>query len=375
MMERRAARGIGGKTGMLWEIILEMLGELFAAAGEILLAFWGLMKWAFGNKKDATEEEKKRHKKVVLNTSIVLLTIGTAFMFPQVRHFVFGGGANEWAHRGEAREEKPRNDLPMAQYTLPGLYTKKKVLIEDDDGIKRIVYYYWYAPRVPKGQKLPLVVVLHGRDGLSQPAIYLRASAIQKMFPSILLIPQSPAGKIWAAPAKYSGEETLKLDAASGPVPEAATSLRDAIYLMAKATLESPVDENRMYIVGCDDGGTGVFGALAQQPGLFAAGLAVGGKWSFLDREKLAKTPLLILSGSLDKLIPPTFGGTMAELIKAVGGRAAYHEFPGIAHDCDAPVFYSTGVWQWLFSQVRAPRVGVERELEPQAEHGEQPVH
>lgn len=339
---------------MLWEIMFEMLGELFASMGEIFAAFWKTLKAIFGVKKNATAEEKKKRAQRLMNCAIVAVCLGIALLFPGVRKFVFQGGAKRMiAAQGPPVVEAPRNEFPMAQYTLPQLYKKKKEMIEDDDGLRRIIYYYWHAPAVAPGQKLPLVVVLHGNDGMSHAAIYLRSGAMQKQFPSFLLIPMAPWGKIWDAPAGYAGNEGLPPDKA--PVPgEESRSLRDAIYLAVQATVDSPIDVNRIYIIGCDEGAAGVYGAAAHHPGIFAAGVAVAGKWSFADVPQLAKTPLLILHGAKDPVVPAAFPNTLTRLVTASGGRMSYHEFPNVDHACDSPGFYSPAVFNWLFSQSRA---------------------
>ncbi len=348
---------------MLWEIIFEMLGAMATSLGEIFGAFFALLKPLFRADKDASEDEKKQHRQKVLIICIVLVVAGSAFMLPGVRHFVFQGGSQKILERqmavhGPPVAQLPRNPLPFAQYTSPALYTKKKTIIEDDDGLKRIVYYYFFAPKPVPGQppqKLPIVVVLHDKEGMDWGALYLRMSAVQRVYPSYLLIPQAPAENIWDAPAAWSGDEHLNLDPNAPPAPgEDGRSIRDIIPLLATATKYNPVDENRMYIVGCDIGADGVYGALARYPGLFAGGVAIGGRWSYLDRKKLAKTPLLILQGSQDQLIPSSYGMMFSQIISASGGDAAYHEFPNLGHVCDASSFYSMAVWKWLFSQSRA---------------------
>jgi predicted esterase len=339
---------------MLWEIMFEMLGELFSSLGEIFVAFWKVLKSIFGVKKNATPEEKKKRAQRLLNCGIVALCLGIALMFPGVRKFVFQGGAQRMvAAHGPPVHETPRNEFPMGQYTLPQLYKKKKVMIEDDDGLRRIVYYYWHAPAVAPGQKLPLVVILHGGDGLSHAAIYLRSAAMQSLFPAFLLIPMSPFGKIWDAPAGYTGNEGLPPDKNAVPGEES-RSLKDAIYIAAQATIDSPVDVNRMYIIGCDEGAAGVYGAAAHYPGIFAGGVAVAGRWSFIDVKALAKTPLLLLHGAKDQAVPASFPNTLTRLVTASGGKMTYHEFPNVDHTCESPGFYSQAVWNWLFSQSRA---------------------
>lgn len=366
---------------MLWEVMIEMTIELMRVMGEILATFAQMIKSMFqyftkkpdknkkkpgapgaagpGGQNEVTPEEVQAAKKkgeLVMIFTILGLGCGVALMFPQVRHKLFGGNGNVIANiSGEVSVEAPRNDFPMGQYTTPALFKKKKFVI-DDDGIKRAVFYYWYAPPNANDQKLPVVVILHDKDGLSQAAIQLRATAVQKAFPSYLMIPLSPKGKIWDAPAKYTGQEFPKSAELQNP-GASAMSLRDAIMVLASLSDLHPIDETRRYIIGCDEGAGGVFGALAHYKGVFAAGVAIAGKWSFADAPVLAKTPLWMIHGNTDKVVPASAVSTLAQVIQASGGRTAfYSELRGVGHECESPYFYTPAVWKWLFSQSRPVR-------------------
>lgn len=349
---------------MLWEVMLELVIEFLKVSGEICKTFWKLGQevvayFKKGSKKNkaaaetgvqAAEEAEDARKKgqLVLIVSILVVAALASLILPPVRGFIFGAASS----RPAVIVETPRSLYPMAHYTVPQLYNKMKFAIEEGS-TTRVIYYYWHAPEnVPPGRKLPLVVVLHGKDGMCHAAIHLRKAEIQKSFPSYLLIPQSPQGKVWDAPAEYSGQEFPKAKEAVLPVQEA-RSLRDVLLLLGKVTQEAAVDENRMYVIGCDEGAAGVYGALAHHPGIFAAGVAVAGVWSFLDGAKIAKTPLLILHGDQDKTVPPVTANNMAQLIKRAGGRVSYHQVRWVGHECDSPNFYSKAVWKWLFSHKR----------------------
>lgn len=372
---------------MLWEVMIEMTIELMRVMGEIFMTFVQMIKQGIAyftkkpdkNKKkpgagaagadgqnEVTPEEAqaaKRKGEMVMIFTILTLACVVALMFPQVRHKLFGGNGNVIANlSGQVNVEAPRNDFPMGQYTTPQLYKKKKFLIEDN-GIKREVFYYWYAPPNPNDQKLPVVVILHDKEGLSQAAIQLRATAVQKAYPSYLMIPMSPKEKIWDAPAKYTGQEFAK--AGDLEQPDAAyRSLRDAIIVLASLTELHPIDDNRMYIIGCDTGGDGVLGALSHYAGVFAAGVSIGGKWSFADAPVLAKTPLWMLHGAKDKVVPPAAAATLAQVIRASGGKSAfYSELPNPGHECESPYFYPNAVWKWMFANRRPAPVA-----QPQAQ-------
>lgn len=347
---------------MLWEIMLELVIELLKVSGEICSTFWKLGKevhqyFKNGSKKNKAAAETgvqapqdaadaRTRGQLVMMVSILVIAALGSLIFPGVREFVFGIG------KPTVIVEMPRSRFPMEQYTVPQLFSKMKYAIEDGS-TTRVVYYYWHAPEAASPtHKLPLVVVLHGKDGMCPAAIHLRKGITQKYFPAFLLIPQSPQGKIWDAPAKYSGQEFATAGKVEPP-GAGARSLNDVLVLMAKVTQEANIDESRMYIIGCDEGAAGVYGALAHHPGIFAAGVAIGGVWSYLDGPKLSKTPLMILHGEKDKTVPPVFANNMAQLINRSGGRAAFYQFRGVGHECASPNFYSQAVWKWLFRNVR----------------------
>lgn len=317
----------------------------------------------------------KSKGEIVLICAIVGFLAALAFCIPAARNFLFHHGAESGAPvvtvstgSGEVIEEMPRNQFPMAQYTVPSIFRKMRSVIEDKSGGKRGVYYYWYGPKgLPAGTKLPLVVVLHDHAGIDYGAIYLRTTSVQKEFPSFLLIPQAPADKVWSSPKKFSGQEFPPPQTQPLVAEASQQSLSDVVELVMRITQAAAIDENRIYIIGCDEGGTGVYGALANYPGLFTAGVEVGGIWSFLDAPKLAKTPLLLLQGMTDATVAPEFTRNMDQYVKAAGGKVYLGEFKSSGHECESPNYYTHAVWQWLFSQQRAPAPPAEAAVTPAA--------
>ncbi|TAL33763.1 MAG: hypothetical protein EPN97_09000 [Alphaproteobacteria bacterium] len=311
------------------------------------------------NKAENKIENKGGGKgEIVLICAIVGFVAMLSMLLPPVRNFVFHGGGGTAVTLPTVVSdaiivETPRSQFPMGQYTVPSIFKKMRFTIEANDGSRRGIFYYWYAPKgLPAGVKLPLVVVLHDKAGLASGAIYLRSNAVQKEFPSFLLIPQAPANKVWASPKKFLGQEFGAVP--PPPVqPEELQSMADVISLVARLTEAAAIDENRIYIIGCDEGGSGVYGAAAHFPGIFAAGVAMGGTWSFLDAPKLAKTPLLLLQGATDTVVTPEYTRNMKQYIKNANGPVFIGEFPNIGHDCESPGYYSHAVWKWLFAQKR----------------------
>lgn len=300
----------------------------------------------------------KSKGEIVLICAILGFVGALVLLFPQVRGFLFGGGGaeapRESAVQGEGNVvlDLPRTPLPMDQYTP--FFRKLRFAIDGEDGVKRFQVYYWFAPPkpYPPGKKFPLVVFLHDKDGRAPGAVYLRMKENYAAYPAFVLVPQAPAEKVWSAPAKYSGQEFPQA-AATAPAPPELHALPDVIELMSRLTAALPIDDTRIYAIGCGEGGAGVYGAAANYGGIFAGGVVIGGAWSYLDGPKMAKTPLLLLHGAQDTVVPPELPRTMREVIKRYNGTVFSHEFRGIASDCQSPHYYSASVWKWLFSQRR----------------------
>jgi predicted peptidase len=300
----------------------------------------------------------KSKGEIVLICAIIGFVAALALMFPKAREFLFGGGETQEAsgpggEGGLVALDAPRNLLPMGEYTQ---FFKKMQFTIDADGVKRHQVYYWFAPPkpYPPGHKYPLVVFLHDRDGKAPGAVYLRLKENFSAFPAFVLIPQAPKEKTWASPARFSGQEFPPPSVTPPVSPPELQVLPDIIELMARIAVAYPIDESRLYIAGCDEGGAGVYGAAANYGGIFAGGVVMGGAWSYLDGPKIAKTPLLLLHGAQDTVVPPELPRAMREIIKRYGGTVFSHEFRGLGHDCSSPHFYSQPVWKWLFSQRRA---------------------
>lgn len=245
--------------------------------------------------------------------------------------------------------EAQRSNAPMDELT-PRFANR---IMEFPEGLnKRLATYYWYAPANPTvGAKLPLVVVLHGAPGKSYAAKQLLSASMATEFPSYILVPQSPNGKLWATPEKFSGAEYPDNRLQNYTYFPQTESLPDVVTLIRQLTVENPIDPDRIYIIGCSLGGNGVYGAVLRYPDIFAGAIAISGVWSYLDSTKMTQVPLLIEHGLHDGQFPATTAHTLAEKIKQSGGNVTYAEFSDMGHECPSARLYDKPVWQWLFSQ------------------------
>lgn len=232
-----------------------------------------------------------------------------------------------------------RNEQPMAEFTA--LFERK--LFEPRDKKLQDLTYFWFqpAPPYPEGLKFPLVLVLHGAPGNSYAAKFLVAPQMQKAYPAFIVVPVLPERQLWAGshPAAAKGE-----------------GIHDAVALIMDIVAKYPVDINRIYVIGCSDGGTGTFGAVTYYPDLFAGAVAIAGSWNPEQAPKMTGVPLVAMHGADDRVIPPDSARDTIGLIKQYGGQAFYSEFPGQGHNCPAAHYYAAQTWDWLFSQKKAPK-------------------
>jgi predicted peptidase len=246
--------------------------------------------------------------------------------------------------------ENPRIDAPVEAYTP--LFSRKKYEIHDGNHKRRLTYF-WFAPKqpFPLGRKIPLVVVLHGAPGKAYAAEYLVPDEMQRDFPSFIVVPQSPIAKKWAMPELFSGQEFSGSQLANYTYQPKLESLPDVVELINRLTREFPIDSSRVYIVGCSDGGTGVYGAVLRYPNMFAGAVAISGAWSFLDAGKMTQVPLWIEHGTNDNTFPALIPRVMADSIQKQGKIVHYTEFSNMGHECPNPSLYTRPLWEWLFSQ------------------------
>jgi hypothetical protein len=304
--------------------------------------------------------------------AVAVLLISMAV--PSIRHTILGafGFGVEPAAVGQQQAgeeppppptevvETPRSGTPMGEYSR--FFARKNFsLLDTAANVRRTIPYYWFQPEgapYPPGLKFPLVVTLHDAKGQVYAPVYLLGKQMRLDYPAFILIPQSTGGpppKVWSQPEKLSGKEFETSPQAKGafsiPYPPDRQSLPDVIELIGETVAKYPVDEDRIYIVGCAEGGTGVYGAAANYPQVFAGGIVIGGGWSYLDAAKMKGMPLLIMHGAENKTVNPSVARGMADLIPRNGGSAVYSELPGYADDCAIGQLYGPPVWKWLFGQ------------------------
>jgi len=336
--------------------------------------------------KVVTTPAAKKSGQIVLICAITALAFAVAMMVPQIRHMVFGGGGGGSSVPvipGMTREvkESPRTATPMAEYTQ--FFGKMHPTAFEGKGVKRIQYYYLRPPMNNVAATLyPLVIFLHDSDGNVPGAVSLiRSKETMAQFPAYILVPQMPKAKTFSYPEKFSGNEfggnkKLQNNLRPSQWPAASQGMHDVMVLVTRLVSAMNIDPYRIYIVGCDEGGTGVFGAIsnAQYSDFFAGAVETGGVWDLNEAPRI-KVPLVMMQGALDKKVDPVFPQMMSQIIQNSGGKVYYREFPDMEHSCTDPRLYTPAMWTWLFAQKRTPVVQPQGEVGGYQEDMQAPAH
>jgi len=245
------------------------------------------------------------------------------------------------------KRDEPRTDEPMEEATE--FFERKVFAVPESRPGKTLTYFFKPpAPYQPKDKLYPLVIILHDEDGVAPAATFLVQKAARKNFPAFIAVPVLPDGPIWAFPSKM---EDKKLAAKQ----KKEQALGDVVKMIPEIAKDNPmVDLNRVYLVGCGDGGFGVFGAASKYSHIFAGGVPISGGWSLREAPKLKNMPMFVMHGDSDKEIESAMSQNLAFYIQQAGGRKiAFLSIPGMGHDCGNPYLYNNAVWTWLFKQYK----------------------
>lgn len=275
-----------------------------------------------------------------------------------------------WARRESSRTEiggasSPTTWFATAILLLPLLLSCRTMPSESGflnrsvivDG--RTYPYVVYVPRdYERGRHLPVLLALHGsgergEDGLRQ--LQIGAAAAIRSHPewvkAIAVFPQAPADSRWLG----------------GPADAAMRALESAIH-------EYGCDRHRIYLTGLSMGGYGTYHLLMAHPGYFAAaGVVCGGLLTHPTTEavrpspwiegaadpyasavsQLGSTPVWIVHGDADPVIPVEESRRMFAALKETGAPVHYVEYAGVGHNSWDRAYADNQFWNWLFAQAQ----------------------
>lgn len=241
------------------------------------------------------------------------------------------------ATRPGAKGDRPQPKTPGGAPASFTIHTFKSV-----DG-HSLDYSLFVPATIKPGEKLPLVLCLHGAGGNTEAARVLAEPARQAKHPCVIMAPRcDPGTGRWVAmPFRQVEQRSV--------MPELLGALDEVVA-------RHPVDANRIYVTGQSMGGVGTWGLIAVQPNRFAAAVPVCGIWTPSDAPKMAGVPLWAFHGEKDPTVPVSGSRDMIAGLKAAGASPKYTEYPGVGHNSWTPAYATDELWTWMFAQRRGAR-------------------
>lgn len=205
-------------------------------------------------------------------------------------------------------------------------------------------YSLFVPPNLKAGEKIPLVLCLHGAGGNTEAAKVLSAPARQAKQSCIIVAPGcDPRTARWVAIPGRAGEQR--------------SALPELMGMLETLIRELPVDADRVYLTGQSMGGVGTWGIIAAHPERFAAAVPICGMWQAEDAAKMVRVPVWAFHGEKDPTVPVEGSRKMIAAMKAAGASPRYTEFPGVGHNSWTPAYAAEEMWEWMFAQRRKPKV------------------
>jgi len=211
------------------------------------------------------------------------------------------------------------------------------------DDAMRVPYRAIVTPGREDGERLPLVVFLHGdwqdgTDNESQLGGYGNGSmklidrALDSHVPFVYIAPET-TGAYW-------------------PAARIASVVRDALKRF-------PIDPRRVILTGISDGATGAWDALKAWPACFAAAVPMSGMTETSGLATIVDVPQWIFHGGKDNDtdIETGYGGEMVgsravvRALRAMGGKPRYTEYPQEEHVIWHHAYATPELLGWMLNQ------------------------
>jgi len=232
------------------------------------------------------------------------------------------------------------------------------------DGAGHTLPYRIFFPRgLTAGQKVPVVVFLHGSGGrgtdnlhqlTDQPAplVFVQPEN-QARWPVIMVAPQCPPDQQWVA-MPWSAPSGKGRRPAAPTWPLAAT-----LALVDRLAADLPaVDKTRLYVTGMSMGGFGTLDAVARAPHKWRAAVPICGGYDDDQVAALVGVPLWAFHAEDDPTVPVARSRDVIAALRARGGRPRYTEYPASAHYGHfswTPAYADPDLLPWMFGPHPAP--------------------
>ncbi len=214
--------------------------------------------------------------------------------------------------------------------------------------------YRKYIPDHAEGEKLPLLIFLHGAGErgddntkqLTNSSVmphYFKDEIVNN-FKAAVIAPQCPDEKQWVDTPWDKGDYSLD---EVGETPY----IKLTVKLIEELSKEDFIDESRIYVTGVSMGGYGTWNIIMTHPDLFAAAAPICGGADSSKAELVKNIPINTYHGGSDWVVPTEGTRVMVKALKAVGGNIRYTEYEGCEHNSWDNAYSEPDFFPWLFSQ------------------------
>jgi predicted esterase len=214
------------------------------------------------------------------------------------------------------------------------------------DGKMTLPYRLFAPTGVAAGQKVPLVLFLHGAGDRGTDNVM----QTEWMGGLINATQGGPYAAYVLAPQidKNSWFQSFS----STPTEAMALTIKALKYVMAT----QDIDTTRIYVTGNSMGGMGTWDIMYREPNLIAAAVPMSGGADLKTAPVIKDIPVWAFHGSADDIVPVSDTRNTIQALRDAGGNPKYTEVPGGKHTIWEPIYddYTHTLYSWLFSQVKA---------------------
>jgi predicted peptidase len=254
-------------------------------------------------------------KLILTSTAIAMAFIATSVSQDSL-------AARPQARRGTAQPGERRGAAPRSA-TAERIEKRAYVFKETNT---KLEYDVFVSTKVKKGNKSPLVIVLHGAGVSPDQMLSFVTDAAQD------------GGYIAVAPMGYALEGWYGVQ---GRVPRDAPanlsemSEKDVMNVLDLARKEFNIDEQRIYLLGQSMGGAGALHLGVKYHDIWAAVGATAPAAGGMMPEILAsatEVPMILVHGDADQSVSVTQTRRWADKMRELKMTYEYYEIPGAAH-------------------------------------------
>lgn len=211
------------------------------------------------------------------------------------------------------------------------------------DGQRSIPYRVFEPANADAGEKLPLILYLHGMGERGTDNVQQANSAA-----NLIKATRSGAHAAYVLAPQIASDMWFQSWTRN---PTQATALTLKALEQVQAT--ENVDTSRIYVTGISMGGMGAWDVVGRAPTTFAAAVPIAGGGDVKTAAAVAGTPVWAFHGGADNVVPVSATRDMVVALQRAGGDVKYSEVAGGGHVIWNDIYADGTLYDWMFAQTR----------------------